>query len=303
MSLLVKNPDHLVALVDAKMLYPTFGVRVVLSDPENHPFNLHDDVHEIDFMIASKYEDQKQAGQQELDSLMKALKIQIPNLIKQQPPQVIAATYTRLLKQESWKGWMLSNRKEQLKLVKVKVTEGVSEHQKKTIYKYEFSSTDQVVDRKKVLINTYNEGYVWRYQPRLSPKTLASIPDDFLMWFDEKGNDRNDVTDANIVAKSLNLKNKRLLEIIFYQLKFEMADVITTSTRYGLSQPGNIFEWDSNPCHSLAGLIMIRRKLKGARPSALAILEACVNDKLPCKEWNGQWISDKKRASRNRHFN
>ncbi|WP_283596150.1 hypothetical protein [Limosilactobacillus vaginalis] len=288
---LTKTPSHAVALVDARMTYPSFGVRVIVSDPKKHLFGMHDTVHQMDFMINSDHEDQKAAAQAGLASLMNALGLTVPSVVTQQPPQVVAAAYARALQRESWQGWLFSKNRLRLKTVKVKVDQGISKHHKKRYCNYTFNSTGQSVERKKVLVNGYDYDGWWRYN-LIKPNQLSRLPDDFLLWFDADGKDRRDLEDARIVARALNINKKKVLENVFYQLKFEMADVICSTSWYGHTSaniPANIFTRDADSRDSLSGLIAIYRSRRGTRPSADAIYHAAEKDKLPRKAWNGKW--------------
>lgn len=292
---LTQAPSHAVALVDARMTYPSFGVRVIVSDPKKHLFGMHDTVHQMDFMINSDHEDQKAAAQAGLASLMNALGLTVPSVVTQQPPQVVAAAYARALQRESWQGWLFSEKRSRLKMIKVKVDQGISKHHKKRYYDYSFTRTDQLVDRKKVLVNGYDYDGWWCYN-LIKPNQLSRLPDDFLLWFDADGKDRGDLADARLLVKALRITNKTLLENVFYQLKFEMADVICTTSWYGHTSaniPANVFTRNANLRSSLSGLIAVYRSRHGTRPSADAIYHAAKRGKLPRQEWNGQWTKEK----------
>lgn len=292
---LTQAPSHAVALVDARMTYPSFGVRVIVSDPKKHLFGMHDTVHQMDFMINSDHEDQKAAAQAGLASLMSALGLTVPSVVTQQPPQVVAAAYARALQRESWQGWLFSEKRSRLKMIKVKVDQGISKHHKKRYYDYSFTRTDQLVDRKKVLVNGYDYDGWWCYS-LIKPNQLSRLPDDFLLWFDADGKDRGDLADARLLVKALRITNKTLLENVFYQLKFEMADVICTTSWYGHTSaniPANVFTRNANLRSSLSGLIAVYRNRHGTRPSADAIYHAAKRGKLPRQEWNGQWTKEK----------
>ena len=149
------NPDlgteafgNPMALVWAGLLYPNYGILLTLADTEDHPFGLNDKTITIKLFINSKHPDQKLAANKALTSLMDALVIKVPDLTNQ-PPQVVAATYARLLQQRSWYGWLFSTPPAKLTLLKVNATQGISQHTRSTTL-----ITPSIPQMKKLIVKT-----------------------------------------------------------------------------------------------------------------------------------------------------
>ena len=145
---------HKLALVWAALLYPNNGLLLKLADTEDHPFGLNDRTITIKLFINSKHPDQQLAANKALTSLMDALAIKAPDL-SNQPPQVVAATYARLLQQRSWYGWLFSTPPAKLTLLKVNATQGISKHHQKHYVNYTFNSTNEEINRKDTLIHDF----------------------------------------------------------------------------------------------------------------------------------------------------
>ena len=283
---------HKLALVWAALLYPNNGLLLKLADTEDHPFGLNDRTITIKLFINSKHPDQQLAANKALTSLMDALAIKAPDL-SNQPPQVVAATYARLLQQHSWYGWLFSTPPTKLPLLRVNATEGISKRHHKHYVNYTFNSTNEEINRKDTLIHDFVPLNNWWYQDFLHPKPILDFPEDDLLWKDKNGNDRGDIADANMIARSLDITNKQLLQALFYQIKFEMADVLTFDDlhrRITKNLPGNIFKRQPGLTESLTGEMVAYFRLHGERPSVDQIYKAAVEGKLPNQAWNGEWM-------------
>lgn len=281
------------ALVDVMMLYPSYGLRLIVVDLSPRELQIGDSLYAIDLMINSQHDSQKKASQQALDSLINSLGIDVPGIIHHQPPQVTAAAYARLLKQYSWSGWMFACVPSKVPLLAVKTIKGVSAHHHKHYINYRFESDNTERSREAVLEYDYWPEDQWWYRDQLNANPIE-LPDNFLLWLDDQGNDRGDIEDANTVAESLNIQNKRLLQAVFYQIKFEMADVICCDyfyNRHSENLPGNLFDRDPQLMASLSGLLVRYFRLHGHRPNVVQIYHAGVNNRLPNKAWNGKWVS------------
>ena len=294
------NPDlgteafgNPMALVWAALLYPNYGILLTLVDTEDHPFGLNDKTVTIKLFINSKHHDQRVAANKALTSLMDALNIKVPDLSKQ-PPQVVAATYARLLQQRSWYGWLFSTPPAKLTLLKVNATQGISQHHQKHYVNYTFNSANEEINRKDTLIHDFVPLNVWWYQEFLRPKPILNFPTDGLLWKDKNGNDRGDIADANMIARSLGISNKKLLQALFYEIKFEMADVLTFDRfhrKLTANLPRNIFRRQPGLTESLTGEMVAYFRIHGERPSVDKIYKAGIAGELPNQAWNGKWMN------------
>lgn len=281
---------HKLALVWAGLLYPNYGLLLILADTEDHPFGLNDKTITIKLFINSKHPDQQLAANKALTSLMDALAIKVPDL-SNQPPQVVAATYARLLQQRSLCGWLFSTPLAKLTLLKVNATEGISKHHQKHYVNYTFNSANEKINRKDTLIHDFVPLNVWWYQEFLRPKPILNFPADGFLWKDKDGNDRGDIADANMLARSLGISNKELLQTLFYQIKFEMADVLTFDRfhrKLTANLPGNIFRRQPGLTESLTGEMVAYFRIHGERPTVDEIYQAGVAGELPNQAWNGK---------------
>ncbi|WP_185290973.1 hypothetical protein [Limosilactobacillus reuteri] len=245
-------------------------------------------------MINASHEEQKAEALKSLNSLMTALNLKISELAIHQPSQVTAATYTRLLQSVSLNNSLFTQPQSQLTLINVDVEKGISKHHHKQYLNYTFSSSNKTIERSKLQID-YVPHDSWWYRSQLHPKSLAILPKDFLLWFDENKRDRSDQNDFSLVAKSLNISNNYLLQALFYQIKFEIADVICCPPFYNRlprNLPANIFQRDTRLNNSLTGQIIKYYRSHHTRPSAKQIYLAGIHDRLPNYCWNGKWISD-----------
>lgn len=281
---------HKLALVWAGLLYPNYGLLLILADTEDHPFGLNDKTITIKLFINSKHPDQQLAANKALTSLMDALAIKVPDL-SNQPPQVVAATYARLLQQRSWYGWLFSTPPAKLTLLKVNATQGISQHHQKHYVNYTFNSANEEINRKDTLIHDFVPLNVWWYQEFLRSKPILNFPTDGLLWKDKSGNDRGDIADANMIARSLGISNKKLLQALFYEIKFEMADVLTFDRfhqKITTNLPGNIFSRQPALNASLTGEMVAHFRIHGERPTVDEIYQAGVAGELPNQAWNGK---------------
>lgn len=281
---------HNLALVWAGLLYPNYGLLLILADTEDHPFGLNDKTITIKLFINSKHPDQQLAANKALTSLMDALAIKVPDL-SNQPPQVVAATYARLLQQRSWYGWLFSMPPAKLTLLKINATEGISKHHQKHYVNYTFNSANEKINRKDTLIHDFVPLNVWWYQEFLRPKPILNFPADGFLWKDKDGNDRGDIADANMIARSLGVSNKKLLQALFYEIKFEMADVLTFDRfhrKITTNLPGNIFSRQPALNASLTGEMVAYFRIHGERPSVDKIYKAGIAGELPNQAWNGK---------------
>lgn len=108
-----------------------------------------------------------------------------------------------------------------------------------------------------------------------------------MFWVDQNDKDRGDWEDSRNVAKSLKLK-KIGQQKLFYQIKFELADVLYQSMRYGrvsANQPSGIFDKEVNDRESLTGIL----RHYYPRPDVHQIEQVALSDRLPNHEWNGKW--------------
>ena len=228
------NPDlgteafgNPMALVWAQLLYPFYGIQVTLVDTEDHGFTSLpvDRTATFVLMINSKHDNQRLEARKELKSLLQSLNISTPDLTNQ-PEQVEAATYVRLLQQHSWYGWLFTEKPDKLDLLKVDAERGVSKHHHKKFINHSFSPLNEQVDRDDAIKRDFIPESSWWYLKSLHPKVIQDFPNNFLLWKDGNGEDRGDVTDINLLTDSLGITNKKLLLAVFYQIKFEMADVL-----------------------------------------------------------------------------
>lgn len=285
--------NHKYALIWAALIYPNSGILVTLVDTDDHPFGLNDKMITIKLFINSKHPDQQLEATKALTSLIEALDIRVPDL-SNQPSQVVAATYTRLLQQKSWYGWLFSIPLEKLTLLRINTIQGISTHHHKHYVNYKFRSTGEEINRKDVLTSNYMPDNVWWYREFIQPKPILDFPNDGLLWKDRNGDDRGDVVDANIIADALNLSNKRLLQALFYQIKFEFVDVVTFDYFHGKATanlPGNVFTRQPALRASLTGEMMAYFRIHGKRPTVDQIYKAGIENKLPNHAWNGKWMS------------
>lgn len=284
--------NHKLALVWAGMLYPTYGLTITFVDVESHPFGFIDKTVSIKLFINSNHPDQRLEAKKELDTLLQIFNIQVPDLSRQ-PPQVMAATYARLLQRKSWTGWMFGTPPKKLSLLKIVPTHGVSKHHHKHYTNYGFTAAGEI-NRSKVLTTTYSPKNTWWYASYLQAKPISGFPSDGLLWNSMAGKDRGDIVDANLIASSLGLRNKQLLQAVFYQIKFEMADVICFDTFHGQTTanlPGNIFSRVPALKDSVTGEMIAYFRLHGRRPSVSQIYQAGIEGRLPNHAWTGKWES------------
>lgn len=285
---------RLMTLVGVWVTYPFFGLKIILAEL-THPFGMNDLITATTLPIFSTHEDQKLAARKSLKELLVASNTTISKQAIHQPPQVVAAAYARKLNQRSWRGWEFADRPVQLPVIRVNTTTGVSEHHHKRFINYNFSATDQLIKREDALINGVDVDE-WSLSSRVMDraKPIAMMPKDFLLWFDEKKQDRSDVVDANLMAQSLNLYG-RPLQKLFYNIKFEFADVLTFESFHGNvtgNLPAGIFvdKPSTNLGDSLTGILMGQRP----RPNVKRIYLDGVQGRLPDHEWNGKWESNVK---------
>ena len=296
------NPDlgteafgNPMALVWAQLLYPFYGIQVTLVDTEDHGFTSLpvDRTATFVLMINSKHDNQRLEARKELKSLLQSLNISTPDLTNQ-PEQVEAATYVRLLQQHSWYGWLFTEKPDKLDLLKVDAERGVSKHHHKKFINHSFSPLNEQVDRDDAIKRDFIPESSWWYLKSLHPNPIQDFPNDLLLWKNADGEDRGDVTDINLLADSLGITNKKLLLAVFYQIKFEMADVICFDRLYGKSTtnlPGNIFSRNPKLKASLTGELIGHHRLHGFRPTVDEIYQAGIEGKLPNHSWNGKWMS------------
>lgn len=281
-------------LVDAQVIYPSYGIKVTLASPHRELLQISENFKTCDLMINSSHEDQKSEALKSLNSLMTALNLKISELAIHQPAQVTAATYARLLQSVSLNNSLFTKPQSQLTLINVDVEKGISKHHHKQYLNYTFSSLNKAIERSKLQID-YVPHDSWWYRSQLHPLASSLIPRDFLLWFDENKRDRSDQNDFSLVAKSLNISNNYLLQVLFYQIKFEIADVICCPPFYNRlprNLPANIFQRDTRLNNSLTGQIIKYYRSHHTRPSAKQIYLAGIHDRLPNYCWNGKWISD-----------
>ena len=281
-------------LVDAQVIYPSYGIKVTLASPHRELLQISENFKTCDLMINSSHEDQKSEALKSLNSLMTALNLKISELAIHQPAQVTAATYARLLQSVSLNNSLFTKPQSQLTLINVDVEKGISKHHHKQYLNYTFSSLNKTIERSKLQID-YVPHDSWWYRSQLHPLASSLIPGDFLLWFDENKRDRSDQNDFSLVAKSLNISNNYLLQVLFYQIKFEIADVICCPPFYNRlprNLPANIFQRDTRLNNSLTGQIIKYYRSHHTRPSAKQIYLAGIHDRLPKYCWNGKWISD-----------
>lgn len=281
-------------LVDAQVIYPSYGIKVTLASPHRELLQISENFKTCDLMINSSHEDQKSEALKSLNSLMTALNLKISELAIHQPAQVTAATYARLLQSVSLNNSLFTKPQSQLTLINVDVEKGISKHHHKQYLNYTFSSLNKAIERSKLQID-YVPHDSWWYRSQLHPLASSLIPGDFLLWFDENKRDRSDQNDFSLVAKSLNISNNYLLQVLFYQIKFEIADVICCPPFYNRlprNLPANIFQRDTRLNNSLTGQIIKYYRSHHTRPSAKQIYLAGIHDRLPNYCWNGKWISD-----------
>ncbi|MDO5008835.1 MAG: hypothetical protein Q4E15_07995 [Lactobacillus johnsonii] len=281
-------------LVDAQVIYPSYGIKVTLASPHRELLQISENFKTCDLMINSSHEDQKSEALKSLNSLMTALNLKISELAIHQPAQVTAATYARLLQSVSLNNSLFTKPQSQLTLINVDVEKGISKHHHKQYLNYTFSSLNKTIERSKLQID-YVPHDSWWYRSQLHPLASSLIPGDFLLWFDENKRDRSDQNDFSLVAKSLNISNNYLLQVLFYQIKFEIADVICCPPFYNRlprNLPANIFQRDTRLNNSLTGQIIKYYRSHHTRPSAKQIYLAGIHDRLPNYCWNGKWISD-----------
>ncbi|MRI06895.1 hypothetical protein [Limosilactobacillus reuteri] len=281
-------------LVDAQVIYPSFNIKITFVSSQRKPLQIDEDFKTCDLMVNSSHKKQKTEAQKSLESLMKSLNLQISELAKHQPPQIVAATYARLLQSVSLNNSLFTQPQSQLTLINVDVEKGISKHHHKQYSNYTFSSSNKTIERSKLQID-YVPHDSWWYRSQLHPLASSPIPGDFLLWFNEKKRDRSDQNDFSLVAKSLNISNNYLLQVLFYQIKFEIADVICCPPFYNRlprNLPANIFQREVDPNKSLTGLLIKYYRLHHARPTVKQIYLAGVHNRLPNCCWNGKWISD-----------
>ena len=282
-------------LVDAQVIYPGFNIKITLASPQRRPLQIDEDFKTCDLMINSSHEKQKAESQKSLESLMESLNLQISELAKHQPPQIVAATYARLLQSVSWNGALFTKSKDKLQLINVEVNSGTSKRHHKQFFNYTFSSTNKNIDRDMVQID-YTPSDSWWYYSHLHPIHLSDVPPDFLLWFDMDKQDRGDNDDYPLVARALNVNNGYRRLALFYQIKFEIADVICCPPFYNQlpkNLPGNIFERQVDLNKSLTGLMIKYYYLHSCtRPDVKSIYFAGVKNRLPNSSWNGKWVSD-----------
>ena len=281
-------------LVDAQVIYPSYGIKVTLASPHRELLQISENFKTCDLMINSSHEDQKSEALKSLNSLMTALNLKISELAIHQPAQVTAATYARLLQSVSLNNSLFTKPQSQLTLINVDVEKGISKHHHKQYLNYTFSSLNKTIERSKLQID-YVPHDSWWYRSQLHPLASSLIPGDFLLWFDENKRDRSDQNDFSLVAKSLNISNNYLLQVLFYQIKFEIADVICCPPFYNRlprNLPANIFQRDTRLNNSLTGQIIKYYRSHHTRPYAKQIYLAGIHDRLPNYCWNGKWISD-----------
>ena len=283
-------------LVCAQLLYPFYGIQVTLVDTEDHGFTSLpvDRTATFVLMINSKHDNQRLEARKELKSLLQSLNIKTPDLTNQ-PPQVEAATYVRLLQQHSWYGWLFTKKTGKLDLLKVDAERGVSKRHHKEFINHSFSPLNKQIDRDDAIKRGFEPESSWWYLKSLHPNPIQDFPNDLLLWKNADGEDRGDVTDINLLADSLGITDKELSLTLFYQIKFEMADVICFDRLYGKSTtnlPGNIFSRNPKLKASLTGELISHYRLHGFRPTVDQIYQAGSEDKIPNHSWNGKWMSD-----------
>ena len=283
-------------LVCAQLLYPNYGIKITLVNVKDHGFPSLpvDRTATFVLMINSQHDDQRQQARRELKMLLQALNIKTPDL-NNQPEQVEAATYARLLQQHSWYGWLFTEKPEKLDLLKVDAARGVSKQHHKKFINHSFSSLNKQINRNDAIKRDFIPESSWWYLKSLHPNPIQDFPNDLLLWKNADGEDRGDVTDINLLEDSLGITNKKLLLAVFYQIKFEMADVLCFDQFYGKNTtnlPANIFKRDPKLKASLTGELIIHYKLNGFRPTVDQIYQAGIEGKLPNHSWNGKWMSD-----------
>lgn len=284
-------------IVNVQTLYPSYGIRATLINPTKSLIEFSNHYEIVDLMINSVHAKQKKASQEALESLMNALNIKLPELAKHQPAQIVAASYTRLLQRYSWHGSLFSTPLDKLPILEFEAEPGISEHHHKKFNNYYFSSINKTINRNELRL-TYTPSDSWWYQPLLHPKSISDIPDDFLLWFDKDKHDRGDQDDYPLLSSCLGIKSSKLMRAVFYQVKFEIADVLCCPPFYGqlpANIPANIFSKDVNPNDSLTGLMFNHSRHWITRPTTSQIYWAGVKGMLPNKAWNGKWVSNHQR--------
>lgn len=280
-------------LLDVHVTYPFSGLYIQLIK-KGHPFKMNDITMSITLPIGSKHDDQRVAACKSLIELMQSLNLKAPESVKLQPPPILAAEYARKLKTQSYAGWIFAKRLDKLPVILVKTEQGISKHHHKRYVNYHFSATGKEVPREDVLVN----GFVpmdgcWRLNDFVSAraKPIAELPEDFLFWFDQNHRDRGDLIDANLIAKSMSLKGKKL-QYLFYLIKMEIADVLCYQSFYGRTTanlPCGIFKEKQSRSFnsSLTGLLMKSQP----RPDLNKVYQAAIHGLLPDEEWNDLWES------------
>lgn len=282
-------------VVDARVGYPWSSLEIWVEKQPVKKFAIQSFPQQITLSLFSPHEDQQEAGRQSAKELMEALGLTLPELAHHQPPQVVAASYARKIRQVSWLGWPFTGVPEKLKVIEVTEEKGISEHHHKKYTNYHFAGTDQTVARDDAINGGYTGpigGTVWRYGEFINARAQPiEVPDDFLLWFDKDKQDRGD-QEAWAAQKSLQLKGTELQKI-FYQIKFELADVLYQQElhhKISANQPGGIFDLSPDIRYALSGLLMMSRP----RWTAEEIYWMGVKGKLPNREWNGLWETNKK---------
>ncbi|MRI08594.1 hypothetical protein [Limosilactobacillus reuteri] len=277
-------------IADARLGYPWNSVLIWIEKVPLSKIAIQSFPQMITLPIYSEHEDQKEAANRSLDELMKALDLSIPDLAKHQPNQVVAGSYARKLKQNSWSGWAFTGIPDQLKVIEITEENGISKHHHRPYTNYHFAKTDQTIDRNDAIAGSFSVSG-WRYGSLVAENARPiEVPDDFLLWFNE---DKEDMTDQDswLVKQSLGIGGKGLQKI-YYQMKFELADVLFPQKFYrkvSANQPAGIFDRAMHAKDALSGQLM----LQNPRMSAAQIYWAGIKNKLPNHEWNGKWESIK----------
>lgn len=273
--------------------YPFFGLKIWVKDVDDLFFQQFSKPRPIELPINAVKEEQRQPAQQALDELMDALGLELPELAKHQPAQVVAAAYARLLNTVAYDGGLFTSKPNAVKVLEVTEEHGISETHHKKFTNYHFKATNKMIDHDvfdKFNSVTFQE---WRLIPKLEDNIRKvpadKLPKDFLLWFDENKQDRGDYQDMRWVQYITSLQGDKLL-FAFYQVKFELADVLTFSDFHDhvtSNLPAGIFidkpAVGRRDC--LSGILMCYQH----RPSVADIYHKSVEGKLPNKEWNGQW--------------
>lgn len=275
-----------------------FGLQLWLESTEQTMLKEFTKPKPITLAINSKSDEQRDAACQSLNELMNALNLTLPELAKRQPAQVVAATYARLINTVAYDGGLLTVKPKEAKVLEVTTETGISKHHKKKYTNYHFKTADeQAISQKDfdklISVNSPEWRIMSQLQDAVTKSEANKLPEDFLLWFDSQGKDRGDYQDIALFQQLTHLNGKELV-FAFYQIKFELADVLTYTTFHNhisANLPAGIFIDKPGARYDdcLAGMLILYARKNTLRPNATEILRKSVEGKLPNKEWNGQW--------------